>query len=393
MSTISISSSYEDKESRGRQRELYERLQTGPAFLFLGQNHLRLETGTDPFLAEVLRKYNEHDKGVDDHYYSRIFEGAAKEFPETSLAWMQERCRRFSAPEGLQVIAQFPWSGVYTSAIDTILPTAFGTEWRELQPIFEEKFSPANPRNRSNLHCTYLFGRVDRDEYDERPPLSRVEWIKRKQVAVALARRLPELVTPLGVMVIEGYAGEKDWLPPEDLFPILDKLKPGQTHLYSVTDELARNEFINELVRQGKLILHSEGLAHYLLRASEAGFISLDQPLEDQGYGRRIRIAKRSISIPTQIWNQVSRSATILDESLLAEQTPDSQERRYRAFRRFLAESGVRPVWSGYQSGFAFKRVFEEHLRKEVNGRLKDNELHNEPIIVFGQSGTGKVVA
>ncbi len=36
---------------------LLTRLARGPAFLMLGQGYLKLETGTDPFLSEVFRKY------------------------------------------------------------------------------------------------------------------------------------------------------------------------------------------------------------------------------------------------------------------------------------------------------------------------------------------------
>ncbi len=37
--------------------DLYWRMLQGPAVLFLGQSYLRLESGVDPFLSEVLRKY------------------------------------------------------------------------------------------------------------------------------------------------------------------------------------------------------------------------------------------------------------------------------------------------------------------------------------------------
>jgi hypothetical protein len=51
-------------------------------------------------------------------------------------------------------------------------------------------------------------------------------WNDRRHVAVALARRLPEAVTPLGVLAIAGYTGDLDWLSLADLLPIVNRLNP-----------------------------------------------------------------------------------------------------------------------------------------------------------------------
>jgi hypothetical protein len=176
-----------------------EQLKKGPAFLFLGQRYLGLQSGTDPFLAEVLRKYT--DTSTQTSYFD-IFNSRAGQSPEAAIAWMEERCRRLSAPAWLRLVASFAWNGVYTSAVDSIWPSVFRNSWREVQPIFEESYKPRDPRNRSLLHCTFLFGCVNRTESGFRPPLRRSEWRNQKQIAVSLARRLTDLVTPLGTLVV-----------------------------------------------------------------------------------------------------------------------------------------------------------------------------------------------
>jgi hypothetical protein len=118
-----------------RYEELFEKMTRGPAFLFLGQDYLRLETG--------------------------------------------------------ESVAAFAWSGIYTSAIDIIWPQSFQSKWRTLEPIVEERQHPADPRNRSKLHSTFLFGCIDQVEEEKRPPLLYEEWLTRKPVAMSLARRLP----------------------------------------------------------------------------------------------------------------------------------------------------------------------------------------------------------
>lgn len=372
--------------------ELCRLLKRGPAFLFLGQDYLRLESSIDPFLAEVLRKYNKTTTSPSQ--YSQIFEGEARNSIEPALAWMQERCGRISIPQWLKTVASYAWSGVYSSAIDVIWPNAFRSEWRELHHIFEEKFKPIDPRNRLKLHCTYLFGNVSRTEEEERPPLTDTDLLDRNPTAVALARRLPEIMTPYGVLVIEGYAGERDWFKPkEDLFPIINKLNPGQVHLFSVSEELKKNTYIALLVDRGKLTLHSESLATYLLRGEEAGLIQLGRRPEEEEHGRRIQLGQKILTVPSNIWNQISTTAVILDDSILIASPPLSEEKRYHEFRNFLVESSSKPVWSGYERGFAFHREFETKLDEIVHEKLKSNELQKEPIILHGQTGTGKTVA
>ena len=372
--------------------KLYSALNRGPAFLFLGQDYLRLESGHDAFLAETIRKYGPRNV-IAPSYYD-IFDGEAKGSKLDSLAWMQGRCERISVPNWLKIVSDFAWNGVYTSAIDVIWPKAFRKDWRELQPVLNEILNPIDPRNRSNLHCTYLFGLVDRDDESERTPLDKREWLKRKQVAAVFARRLPELITPLGLLFIEGYNSERDWFSLEDLLStIVDELNPNQVHLFSYNREIEDDPYASLLIDEEKLVLHNEPLAQFLLRGEELGYLQLGQPLVDKGRGRRIQLKNFSLVVPTPLWNQVSRSATILDDSYISEPKPLSPDARYHEFRNFLAESGTIPVWSGYPREFAFVRDFEEKLYNEVNKKLKQKTLHDEPILLSGQTGTGKTVA
>ena len=47
--------------------------------------------------------------------------------------------------------------------------------------------------------------------------LPRFDWMKRKQVAVTLIRRLADIVTPIGTLVLKGYGGGQDRLLPDEL--------------------------------------------------------------------------------------------------------------------------------------------------------------------------------
>ncbi|HUV02372.1 MAG TPA: hypothetical protein VMW67_02825, partial [Desulfobacteria bacterium] len=108
-------------------KEFCESLKRGPAVLFLGQGYLQLDSGKDPFLSEILRKYGK--PSADHSQYSLIFEGDAQNSIESALAWMQERCNRLSIPQWLKTVASFNWNGIYTSAC-------------RVQKLFRQEVSP-----------------------------------------------------------------------------------------------------------------------------------------------------------------------------------------------------------------------------------------------------------
>jgi len=83
----------------------------------------------------------------------------------------------------------------------------------------------------------------------------------------------------------------------------------------------------------------------------------------------------------------------ILDDSAIQPPAAVSNERRYLEFREFLSQSGLRPSWAGFERGFAFTRAFEATLRAKVADRLASRNLQDEPVILHGQTGTGKTVA
>lgn len=372
------------------ERTIYDRLKQGPSFLFLGQDYLRIETGEDPLLCEIIRKYG--PQSVEAPNYYCLFEGDAAQHRDVALAWMDERCKRLSVPDWLQTVAQFAWSGIYTSSIDSILLAAFRSAWREVQPIFEEKFNPSDPRNKRVLHCTLLFGSLNQADEMTRAPLTRFEWTKRRQVAVSLARRLTELVTPLGSLFIEGYKGSLDWFTPDELLPILDAFSAGQVHIFNVSDDLLKNPDFCQLLDHEKITPHEGSLSTILAQGREEGLIALGTADEERE-GRCVQIAKRSVVVPRDIWVQLSRSANLIDERELLPSKPLSKDANYREFRNFLATAEGPPLWTSFARGFAFRRHFQKDLAKKVKEKLTRHLLSDIPIILHGQTGTGKTVA
>ena len=371
-------------------QEFWVQLERGPAVLFLGQGYLQLETGSDPLLVEVQSRFG-NPSGT--HGYNILLEGTASDAGESAIAWMWERSRRISPPQALKYIAEYPWSSIFSSAIDPIWLPAFRNSWREVASISDDAYFPRDPRNRRVLNCTYLFGSLSETEPKLRPPLSRFEFLNRKQMARNLAQRLADVMTPLGTLAIEGYRVDDDWFPLDDFFPILQALGSGQVHLFNVDDDLLIHPLISELVRTNRLVTHRQSLARTLSQGDDQGHIKLGKPNGDYESGRRVSLRDVSIPIPRELWNRVSNSAALLDTQVLHNPQSISDDALYWEFRRFLFECGTRPLWSGFARGFAFQREYEEGLRKTVRTRLGRLSSPDQPVVIHGQTGTGKTVA
>ena len=371
-------------------QEFWEQLNRGPAALFLGQGYLSMETGSDPLLVEIQGRFGGADTIPS---YDLLLAGAAGHSGDAALTWIYERCRRLSPPEWLQLVAQFPWSCVFSSAIDSSWVSAFRNEWREVAQVYGDDYFPGNPRNRRVLNCSHLFGSVNQTEPKLRPPLTRFEMLNRRQASRNLAQRLPDVVTPLGLLAIEGYKVNDDWFPLDDFFPVLQSMGSGQAHLFSVDHETENHPVISELVRASKLVLHPEGLAWALEQGSSQGFIQFGSRPEWEASARNVPLRDRSIPIPKDLWNRVNDSATIIDAHMLGAPAPISSDALYWEFRRFLLESGIRPLWSGFARDLAFPREFEKGLTEKTLKRLDGEESTDDPIVVHGQTGTGKTIA
>ncbi len=367
------------------------RLTSGPSFLFLGQDYLRLETSEDLFLSQVIRKYNSTESHPRN--YNTIFASQVSKHAEEAISWMLTRCMHLPVPQPLEIIAGHAWSGVFTSAFDDIIDRAFRSEWREIQTISDDSYRPSEPRNRSRLHIWHLFGALTATEHSGWPPLRQEEFWQRQGMATVLARRLPELVTPLGVLAFEGYSSQHDWFSPQEFFLVVNALMIGQAHWFSATGEVEQDPRLRSLINQGKLVLHKESLAQCLLHFAEAGRIKLGEKPEDIEFAHQVRIRNKRQSIPARLWNEISSTAHVLVESTFLPLPPQSKDQRYADFRHFLFESSYCPPWEGYARDFAFKRDFEWPFRQEIYARLRSAESRGTIVLLHGQTGSGKTVA
>ncbi len=379
---------------REKEVEFLNRFKEATAILFLGQSYLAIDLGYDPLLKEIRKKYHSIEVKSPDSY-DLLFIDEPRLSPddiEERLAWVQDRCKRVTTP-WLVPVGDYAWNGVWSSALDTIWTTALARPFRDLNKIYSEQIIPQDLRNRTKLNCTHLFGTVASIDPKEIPPLTKFKLPGRRQVAVSLLRRLPEALTPLGTLTIDGYDANTDWLRPEDLFAVLSTLGVGQVHYFSNASFPLQDELLLSLVENGIVVLHEHGLHQVLREGSDGGYISLTPEPRLMSTGRTLFVEKKEVPIPIELWKAVTRTARILVSEVFMPPASISDDLRYFEFRKFLAESSSKPMWEGHARGFAFRRDYEQKLQHEVLKALSSKDYSSRPILLYGRTGTGKSVA
>jgi hypothetical protein len=352
---------------------LLARLVKGPAFLLLGQS---LET----------------HEGVAGAQGPQVPSTVASLGHDPSAAYEQfnNRVTTEPVPEWLSDIAGYPWNGVFTSRVDSSLSELFSRDWRRVVPTAQAQLG-RHPRSTTELQLRHLFGGLGLPE-DERPPMDVIQEVEIRGRAVESLNTLADtLVTPRGVVVVEGY-GTDDWLTPQDLFAFVRRLQPGQAHMFSVSDAVRENPFIAAAVTREVLVLHEESFATLLSELEENGRFQRSAAGRGLSGQRVIPVRDSFVEVDVSTWNRVIGAARPVDTDLLEPFPSSSSAMRYQRFRNFLGASEGTPPWKAIASEYHLRRDFEEPLLRRVRAGL-DELSPPEPIVVAGQTATGKSVA
>jgi hypothetical protein len=344
---------------------LLQRLVEGPAFLLLGQ---ALDDSVVPVPQLAL-----HGPDADAAYaeYDRLM--GARPVPR----WLSD-------------VADYPWNGVLTSRIDSSLLGVFRRDWRGVEPTAQPQIG-RHPRSVTKLQLRYLFGGLGLPE-DERPPVGAVaEAESRARAAETLNTLADTIITPRGVLVIDGYQ-TGDWLRPQELFTFATRLQAHQAHLFSVTDDLLADPFISAAQDRGVLVTHRETFGEVLSRLEDAGRLQRATAGRGAQGGRFIPVGDSFAEVDTDTWNRVIGAARPVSTDLLEPFTSASPAMRYERFRHFLGTGEGQPQWKAVASGYNLQRDFEPRLLQQVQAALDELRLP-EPVIVAGQTATGKTIA
>ncbi|MFB2583027.1 hypothetical protein ACEXQD_17395 [Herbiconiux sp. P15] len=171
--------------------------------------------------------------------------------------------------------------------------------------------------------------------------------------------------------------------------PVLSQLGPGQVHIFSAAP-LEHDPFVADLAARGIVVTHRNSLDSELSRLEQGG--ALPEKADRARAGHIIPIGDRFAAIDVATWNEVRRSARPVDLDLLRPPSFSSSASKYQEFRAFMGAPDGSPRWSGLAAKMNLRRDFEEVLDTAVTEAL-DNTDAVEPIVVSGQTATGKSIA
>lgn len=369
--------------------ELFDKDNEGPMVLFAGQDILRNYDAEDYFLSACKARF-----GQDELSYKDIMSGKLGDSDAVS-GILHNISTRIAPSDRLQKLARLPWNAVVSGSFHEVLERSMEVPWRSIDVVFNEQRSPGNSRSKIKLHVFKLFGCVTSDRSVEQPALGVMDLMQRNGVVATMLSRVPSLVTPKGLLVIDSLTMDEWDGFQATLIPAIAKLGLRQTHLFAPPMELLEVNEVGYLVDMNKLVVHEQTFGDYVDSISESKYAELISEHGEwkDGYAFSYPSGRTHTFEPAE-WRRLTRGLTVLhDDDVKKIQHFESLDEKYQAFRSFLSGKGGVPDWSAYSSDLVFRRGEFKELEDETISQLSKPRLRSEPILICGQSGIGKSVA
>ena len=257
--------------------------------------------------------------------------------------------------------------------------------------------TPPAVRSRARPPLYYLFSRAGEQDPQASPPVSRREFNSRRTAhAVPLLNRVLETATTLGLVVVDGFRSGRDWFRIEDLLGIIGDAAPNQVLWFGgrprIRDEEA-DEF-DEAVASGRILVVPQRLGTLMAELRALDRLPSFTPPDSEDVGVITLRGSRRLETTPEERLRVEAVASIVDDSWTTFLPPLGKDAKYNTFRRFHGDlEGPRLLVEGIRRNFAIKRDFERKLLRQVSGAIAGHASIKTPIVVEGQSGTGKSVA
>ena len=304
-----------------------------PLIAVLGQKAGWQEAEPDPILEQAITRAKR-----DGVTWRSLL--AREALPIGFYDWLGERFSRRAPPVGLELIANTPFSSVFTSSIDPGFANMFFSHGRDPQPVLRGEPGPPALRSRRRPPIYYLFGRASAGIAEMQPPVTLQALTQRRvRHANAMLRNVVESATALGLILIDGYDPVSDWLTPEELLSEVSSASPGQVIWFGSMPRFVGEaaDLHAELLKTGVIQHELRALPSLLAELSDLvreAVVNWDEPeIITIADGRRIVTSPR-LRLATQA------SATIVDDSWSDFVPPLGVHEEQEQFRLFHGSYG-----------------------------------------------------
>ena len=283
-------------------------------------------------------------------------------------------------------VLDYAWNSIVTTNCDMTLAASLRNDMRSVRDIMSKDDMQANLMNRKTLHVIRLFGenypKTDIDELDAEDVTDQ---------AVEMLARVAEIIKRNGILLIEDF--EEPCFTHKELRKALRGLFSNQKQVY-IFNCKNKDQYLTALENQGIAVLIENGINDFFEK-----FLQSEELFEHQSTDRfiQIYIEADKKSVPTFIEKrqllETESFATLINVGLLNEiKIPKNMYKDY--FYMFLKNSVREPQWYGYAYGFNLHRNYEDRLYRKVKKGLENvGKPNNKPLLVVGQTGTGKSIS
>ena len=364
-----------------------------PLVLILGQDASGESQNDNSVLASALDRLGRNGRLRSG--WSALL--GAEAVPGEFYDWLAERFARRVHPRALEVLSELPWSAVFTSSLDPTLMDLFRGPAREPAVVLTGEEIPPAVRSKARPPLYYLFSRAGEHDPQALPPRSRSE-LNRRRIghAVPLLRRVTDTATVLGLIVVEGFSSGDDCFRLDDLLGIIGNAAPNQVLWFGGRPPLRNGleiEF-DEAVESDRILVEPRRLGTLVAELRERDRLSPYAPPDQEDAGTISLDNGRFLETTPEQRLRIEAVASIVDDSWTAFLPPLGKDTEYTVFRRFHGNlQGPRLLVEGVRRGFAIQRDFEHDLWRQIASTLADHSSTDMPIVLEGQSGSGKSVA
>ncbi len=382
--------------------ELYDLIQVDSSILLLGQNYFSISGQTDPIWGRLIRDFFPGlGLSVKKPDYPQLWAEKVKteEDAENIMAKIAEaKCGEERDP-AIDKIMSLRWSLIYTSAFDDSVA---------MESL--RGYTPVPPTERNAKHQYLTKGsryRVNLCGDAKSPPPPLTEMINKKQFDSRIAQKIRWISETYlefhGVLVIDGFDPEHDWLSDQILFePFLNH--EGSAHIYWFSAPSELGEFARMLEDRGILTTEKtsfyEQLFYHMPELVDADASdSADEEDDD------VLFMALTLNLPhrnsytihikrSQAADITGSNLCVIDDNILSGGAAVERDRTAE-FAAFLMQDGI-PIWRLFMKGrgsapaYYIPRDKDEELAAAVRNALGNTGTDRSPVILSGPSNSGK---
>lgn len=283
-------------------------------------------------------------------------------------------------------VLDYAWNSIVTTNCELGLTTLLNNDKRTIRDIITKNDMQANLMDRKNLHIIRLFGETYPEE-----DIDELDAEDASDQAIDMLVRVSEIIKHNGVILIDDF--EEPCFSHKELRKAFRDLYNDQKQVY-IFNCKNKDQYLTALESQGIAVLIEQSINDFF----EEFFIEDEEDdfyLTEKSVQIYIEADKKltPISIEKRQLLETESFASLLNVGLLNEvKIPQNMYKDY--FYMFLKNSVREPQWYGYSYGFNIHRNYEDKLYRKVKKGLENvGKPNNKPLLVVGQTGTGKSIS